>query len=172
MSPHGHPVWGRNDRYTVYLGPTTESPAMRLDAEPVRVRGAERSQWKTWSEYFSSSSIPGRERRERRYPAIPDTTPAYRDLFVDVDGRIWVSRYVAAVFVEYSPEERRERQGKPSYEWKEPTTWDVWSPDARYVGTVVMPWSTKLVFARGDRLWAVERGMFDEQYVVQFRMES
>ncbi len=158
----GYLVVGRNDEYAFDLQ-IPGGPVRRIvrDVEPVRIRRAERIQWEAWTRLFE-------RRGDETYPPIPETKPAYRDLYVDEDGRIWVDRYVAAVKREAKP--REPGDDRPLSEWREPSTFDVIGPDGSYFGTVVVPENTTIMVRRGDHAWGVHRGEFDEQYVVRFKI--
>jgi hypothetical protein len=89
---------------------------------------------------------------------------------VDRDGRIWVDRYTAAVHrADIRPGPTR-ADGPPALTWREPRTFDVFEPAGRLLGTVVAPPATRFLHQRGNTIWAVTRGEFDENYVVRFRL--
>ncbi|GMV08263.1 MAG: hypothetical protein AMXMBFR53_45380 [Gemmatimonadota bacterium] len=60
----------------------------------------------------------------------------------------------------------------------QPVVYDVLDPRGTFLGTLRFPGSawanpwprTEAVQARGDRVWTVEYGDFDEQYVVRYRI--
>ncbi|MGD2152751.1 MAG: 6-bladed beta-propeller [Gemmatimonadales bacterium] len=161
-SNRGYLVVGRNDRYAFDLL-IPGGPVRRIvrDYQPVRTHRAERAQWDAWARYFERGG-------GEKYPPTPETKPAFRDLYVDEDGRIWVDRYVEAVKRDVEPREPGDE--RPLYEWHEPSTFDVIGPDGTYLGTVVVPERTRIVVRRGDRVWGIEMGKFDEQYVVGFQV--
>jgi hypothetical protein len=89
---------------------------------------------------------------------------------VDADGRIWIDRYVAAVKRNDIKANRPDQP--PALTWREPRTFDVFDPAGRFLGTVAAPRNTRFLYARGNQLWGVTRGEFDENYVVRYRLEA
>jgi hypothetical protein len=85
---------------------------------------------------------------------------------VGLDGRAWVTRHVEAELVPEDPAPQR----RPPINWREPPVWDVIDPRGTYLGTI-RPAGGRLAAATGMRLWIVETGDFDEQYVVRYRIE-
>ena len=106
-------------------------------------------------------------------PAIPQTKPAITSLRVDADGRIWARRSMPG---ERIPEDEIEtpRPGPNAHtpqRWREPTAFDVFAPDGRYLGFVALPPRTTLLHMRGDRAWGVEQDSLDVPYVTRYRIE-
>jgi hypothetical protein len=132
--------------------------------EPVRLGRAERAQWRALADHLS------RNRRSASAGVeIPETKPAFRDLEVAEDGRIWVHRYAEAT--ERPPRANRPADAPPTVLWRDVPTFDVFEADGRFLGSVITPPNTIFMVRRGDRLWGVERGTFDEGYIVRYRME-
>lgn len=167
MGPEGTLVWGRNDEYALNLELGGEKVRqIRRSFEGIPVVGEEWRQWMGFSDEFRRS-------RGSRYERIPNFKPVFRSLWIDTEGRIWVERYVPAVKHEYTPEElARIGDGRTLYEWREPTVYDVLDPAGVFLGQVTLPPRTGLAYARGHRIWAVQRGELDEAYVVRFRIEA
>lgn len=163
VSPLGYVVWGRTDRYAFFRElPDGRIVGVSRAADPLNPSAEEKRQWREFSEHFerSGNSDP--------YPAVPDVKPFFRRLCADEMGRIWVERYVEPYEYEYSAEERAQRGNRPLYTWREPQVFDVFEPAGRFLGTVRLPVQTRLAFASEDRLWAIERGSFGEEYLVQY----
>jgi len=164
MSPHGYQVTGSNEEYVLYR-PLSDGRTLRIEREhePVPIHPEERAEWQALIDFSHDA-------RDSDYRVqIPsDTKPALRGLLVDLDGRIWVSRYVTA---EYEPEARPPSSGRPTINWWETATWDVIDPRGAFLGTIKTP-NGRVLAAKGDRVWVVEVGELDEQYVVQYRIES
>lgn len=165
MSPHGYLVWARNDDYNLHLelqgGRVLQ---IRRPVTRLPVSGGEWQQWMGVSNGFQRS-------RGTRHERIPNWKPFFRDLWVDSDGRIWVERYVKAEKYEYTQGELEGRDSRfPLNVWREPTVFDVFAPAGAFLGEITLPPRTSLMYAKGDQLWAVQTGDFDESYVVRFRI--
>lgn len=167
MSPFGYLVWGRNDEYAINceLG-DGRIRQIRRNFDQLPVLNPEWQQWVAISRYF-------RRPREGRRSRIPRVKPVYRYLWVDMQGRIWVDRYVTAYRHEYTPEDLEDRpKDQPLYEWRELESYDVLNPEGVFLGQVQLPENTTLLNARDNLIWAVQRGEYDEQYVIRYRIVS
>jgi hypothetical protein len=166
LSPHGYLVTGRNDEYSFRrLLPNGRVLEVAGAHEPLPIRGEERRQWEAWINFFEGGT-------GERYPSLPRVKPAFRELWVDEDGRIWVARYVEARRKEPAQPTPPDRDpdAPPPFRWREPATYDVFEPDGTFMGTLELPWGTVPRASRGDRVWAVTRGELGEQYVVRLRI--
>lgn len=163
-SPHGYFVTGRNDEYALHR-PLADGRVVRIERpyEPLPVDGEERQQWQAQvDEWF--------RRRDQRSTSIQTVKPAWKQLYVGGDGRIWVSRYVEAQHHPGHVTRAEERGGWPTMEWLEPQTFDVFDPRGSLLGSVTLPIGSEVLFARGQRVWTLERGVYDEPYVVRYRV--
>jgi SMI1 / KNR4 family (SUKH-1)/6-bladed beta-propeller len=100
-------------------------------------------------------------------PRIPDTKPTIRSLYVGDDGRIWVLRHQRGDKVDHPDADPSE----PSF--LEPTVFDVFEPDGRYLGPVNAPAAfsvTPRPVFRGENVWATERDQLGVQYVGKYRI--
>ena len=163
MSPHGYLVTGNNASYAVSRPLndgrilTIQRPVVRVPLEP-----QERDEWVEMLDWF-------RARTGASLPDMPSTKPAFRDLVVDQQGRIWVSRYVRARLMPEDPVPPKDE--RPSYRWREPPVWDIFDPRGQFLGTIETPEGSLL--AASDRvLWVVVRGEYDENYLVRYRIEQ
>lgn len=103
---------------------------------------------------------------------LPDVKPLLKNIFVGDDGRIWVPRYATAEKVARA--EKPTTQGTdtpPSRTWQEPNVYDAFEANGTFLGTMRAPIRTQLWSFRGDRVWGVRFGEFNEQYVVRYRIE-
>lgn len=159
LDPDGRLVWGRTDRYEIFreLG-DGRILGMSRDFVPIPVSRGEKAQWRAMLD------LVGRHTEE-----VGDVKPAFRDLWIDDEGRIWVWRYVESVHV---PDPEAEKRGVPPMNWREPPTWDVFDITGVFLGTVRLPMRGRPVAARGRDLWLVEAGEFGEQSVVRYRIRS
>lgn len=115
------------------------------------------------SREFSKSVVRPEEAQEwlaildgdERFPSngvLPSTKPAFRSLRTDLQGRIWLERYVTAVVDSLTfplPDGARRRR------WREPSVFDVFSAQGELLFSVELPEYHELVAMHGDRLWAL-----------------
>ncbi len=179
FSPHGHFVSGFSDRYVVYLM-REEPPVLAIgrEREPVSLKADERQNHEERVVAMMRRVDPG---WDWNGPPIPDTKPAFESLFVDLDGRIWVRVHVEA---EEIPEDEREEPSAgsgrgptsnvmiPAARWREPPVYDVFEPDGRFLGTLALPVRARLMQARGDQVWAIDRDELGVEFVVRYRIET
>lgn len=123
-SPLGYLVAGSNEDYSLNLLRISE-PVVRIEREftPVRLGGGERDQWAAWARFFERRPEP-RGGGPRRSYEIPKIKPAYRELRIDGEGRIWVHRYVKAVARDVQPRAAGDER-PPPLTWREEPTYDV-----------------------------------------------
>ena len=168
VSPFGHLVAGHNSTYAFsILDPAGAIEVEREGFQLVEVKPGERAEWRArtaFAERRSGSS----------FAEVPDRKPAYRDLWVDADGRIWVHRYAeAAKRGEPVPELWLDDPdgNVPRITWAEPTLYDVFGPDGQLLHCVTMPDDAEVAASRGSLAWGILRGALDEEYVVRWRIE-
>ena len=162
LSPHGYRVDGRSHIYALHR-PLDDGRVLSIERTytPVRPTKGERDQWERWIDFSE-------RRTGARYGSLPDRKPAFHDFRVDDDGRIWVRRHVLATEDPHRPNPTSPR---PPLTWHEPTTFDVLSPDGRFLGTLTFPAKTRFQTSRGLNVWGTVAGGFGEAYVVRFRIE-
>lgn len=168
VSPLGGIVAGVSDRYVLHhVRPDGTVLRIERDAEPAPVHPDERAEhearldwrWERQGQTITADRVP-----------VPEVKPIFRGIYVGDQGRIWVHRYVEAV-KDPSIEKRDDPDARPVVTWREPVVFDVFEADGRFLGTVRVPPRTSLRVYRGDRVWGVRRGEFDEAYVVGFRID-
>ena len=173
FSPLGYYVGGISDRYAIHLF-RTDAPVLRIEhaSQPVSVSAGERRNERALMIWSMRTVQPG---WDWDGPSIPDHKPAFSDLLVDRDGRIWVQLHVTG---ERLPADQRVRDEddvrRPVPEFYEPVVYDAFEPDGRFLGRLQMPdgfQSTPTPFIRGDRIWGVVTDELDIQYVVRLRIE-
>jgi hypothetical protein len=158
-------VHGRGDKYSFTIQPAKGRPVrvVERDWKPVELTPDERSQWAAFGD-----AQKNRDGTMGGY-TVPKTKPAYRRLFVDAEGRIWVSLYAPAskrVLPARDP-----RLTSPRIEWLQEPVYDVFDPIGRYLGRVTLPYRTgDLVQARGDRAWFFGVGPDDEHLVTAYKL--
>src|SRR5690606_38886248 len=120
FTPEGRFVSGyTGSRYAFDIG-ALDGTVHRVERshEPIRLGRAERAQWEALAEHFS------RDRRSASAGVeIPEVKPAFRDLAVAEDGRIWVHRYAEAT--ERPPRANRPRTAPPTVLWRDVPTFEV-----------------------------------------------
>jgi hypothetical protein len=102
-------------------------------------------------------------------PPIPDQKPAFQDLAVGADGRLWVRLHQPGYLAEQADPE----DPGAVDEWAEPVVWDVFEPDGIYLGQVRAPEGFRThpepVFGT-DHVWAITTDDLDVQYLTRFRI--
>lgn len=194
-SPLGYFVTARTSTYAIDLRMPRASPAGTTGApiwrpgDPVRsirhstavvpVQDAERADWRQSVTMFNRY---GRGNSEWTWegPDIPREKPPLRDLYVDVDGRIWVQLSQPARLNPSipTPREPTGEIGAARHRWLEPLVFDVFEPSGRYVGRVRFPdgvgdtmLGPKIGFAiQGDTAWAVSYDQDDVPIVKRYRI--
>ena len=168
VGPDGSRYWVRNDEYVIHrVLPSGEEVEITREQVPVRVGAQERAEWEDNAEQMAGLGMD-----VSTFLPIPEVKPLIREILVDPEGRLWVSRYTEAAFMEYSPEERASLQERliPSYQWRDTLTWDVFDDDGELLGVVTFPFKTWFGVALGDQVWGVQAGDHDEDYVVRWRI--
>ena len=176
-SPDGYLVTARSDRWAVHR-PLMDGRVLRIerDVPAVGFAWAERREAQAREDFFAT------ERRGTTPQRIPRNKPLLKALDVDQEGRIWVQRYAEAIRVPVTEgekaliEEARRMFGgdpPPPQEYRERMVFDVVDADGRYLGEVRFPyWNSRLVAAKGKRLWVIQTGEYGEHYVVQYGIEE
>lgn len=105
-------------------------------------------------------------------PPIPNEKPAYRGIYVGVDGRFWIRLYARGVEVE-DPNYDAKDPDSIEDRWREPVRFDVFEADGTYLGPV----STEMGFSTSptpvfgtEHVWATTRDELGVQRVVRFRI--
>lgn len=165
LSPFGHLVAGYNETYSFsILRPAGAKEVVREGFQPVEVAAGERAEWQARVEFS--------ERRSGvSFRDVPSRKPAYRDLWVDSDGRIWVHPYTEATEQGEPIPEPYIRGSEPRITWAEPSLRDVFSPDGQFLRCLRVPEYSRVAASRGSLAWGIVRGTFDEEYVVRWRIE-
>ena len=168
LSPLGYLVTARNDDYVVHR-PLPDRRILRIERSwtPVPYQRAERAEKQRLERGFS-------ERNGRSPRRIPEHKPPFSYVEVDTEGRLWVQMYARGYVEPETPGEQalRERYDGLLREWRQPFICEVIEPNGRYLGRLQFPTRrTDVVVARGRHVWVIEKGLFDEPYVVRYRIE-
>jgi beta-lactamase regulating signal transducer with metallopeptidase domain len=166
IAPTGELVWGYTKEYQFEIGQRSgRSIPVRRDVAPVPLGVEERAEWQARATYYNKEGA-----RSASYGTIiPERKPAYRDIEVAEDGRIWVHRYSAAT--KRTLTRPRSDSLPPPLTWREIPTFDVFEADGRFAGTVILPENTRLFARRGAQLWGAQVNANRETVVVRYRME-
>lgn len=130
----------------------------------VALSGPERAEWVAWDKYIHEthpSELP---------TPIPREKPYFRGLMSDHLGRIWVHLYSTAEKRKMAP--RPPGDPRPLLTWKERNTYDVFSPEGRYLGRVELPAETMLLAVRDDRVFLRMQGAQGEERIGVFGIRA
>ncbi len=158
-------VFGHGDTYRLIIRPTS-GPVRVVErtANAIPVGRDERANWFEWFAYRASLSG-----QPNRYD-VPSSKPIFRNLLSDHDSRIWVSLYAPAKKLDLTP--RPEGDKRPHLFWQQPATYDVFSDQGDYLARVVLPARTRMLAARGNRLWVLAKGADDEDIIRLYTMSG
>ena len=142
---------------------------MERDVIPIPVHPEERSEYQARSDWLLERQ--GQFSTDEPQP-IPNVKPFYRDLLVGQEGSIWVRRYTearkdASIEVPTEPDPN----SPPVTTWREPNIYDVFDTEGTFLGSVAVPPRTNLRLVRGNEVWGIRRGEFDEPMVVRFQLD-
>ena len=156
ISPNGDLIVGNNVEYSIeFMRDGVAHKRLRLPYVPIQVGDAEWRQWRDWSAYMSDNNSGG-----ITFPAPPKSKPAFRDVWVDRAGRLWIQRHAAASRVPVSP--REPGDARPLFEWRDQPTFDIVDPDGVLLGQVTFPRGVRIYDAIGRTVLATHT---DEQGV-------
>lgn len=174
LSLDGRFVIGDPARYSIDV--PREAGVLRIQRafEPVPVSSGESANRRARIVHRMRQTEPG---WDWDGPAIPAAKPAFRDLMMDKDGRLWVHLYAPAERIPSDEIERADpgSNAAPPVEWREPVRFDVFDVDGSYQGQLEAPRGfapSPPPAIEGDRVWAVVRDELDVPYVVRFRIAS
>ena len=145
--------------------------AVRIEraAPRVALAAAERA---NYQEVLEARSRNPMARTSAPPSRVPTVKPYFFELHSDLDGRIWVRLYTMGE--PFDPPAPVPHQGEPSpgppIRWRGKVIWDVFQSDGKYLGQLELPPRTTFFEAKGNQVWAIQRGEDDEQYVVRYRI--
>ncbi|MEO7521419.1 MAG: 6-bladed beta-propeller [Gemmatimonas sp.] len=154
------------------------APVIRVERAytPVPLNDEEFRQWTASARYIENSArapitsnrmVQQAPPRARHYN-IPRVKPAYSEFRTDIDGRVWVRRYVTAV--KRASAERAKGDNRPQRTWREQPTYDVFEADGRFMGTIVLPWNASFEEASGTAVYITLEGADGEEIVARYRI--
>ena len=165
LGPEGRFVSGYTSEYALDIE-TARGEVRRIERSytPIPIAGQERAQWQARADFYTQRDA----RSASSGVTIPAVKPAYRDIDVAEDGRIWVHRYAPAT--ERPITLPRPVDAPPALTWRDVPTFDVFEPDGRFLWTVVAPENTRLSVREGDRVWGIHTTPTGEIQVVRYRL--
>jgi hypothetical protein len=173
LARDGGLISGPGSPYVIYVLPRSGKP-LRIEREftPVAVSATEASERRAMIERNMRRLSPA---WNWSGASIPATKPAYQNLDVGEDGRIWVRLYAPAEPIpeaELAPQ-RPGPDGTvpPRLTTREPGVYDVFAPEGRLLGRVALPARTRITRMRGNEVWGVRQDDLDVEYAVRFRIE-
>jgi len=172
LSRDGEFVIGNSASYSIDIPRAGGVLRVQRAIEPVPVLPGEKANRRERTIHNMRQTEPG---WDWDGPDIPDTKPAFQQLMIDDDGRLWVYLHSRG---EPIPEEEIEEpdpgsdEGPPA-RWREPVRLDVFEEDGTYLSQLEAPQGFGF-YPRpaidGDRVWAVVRDELDVQYLVRLRI--
>jgi hypothetical protein len=165
FSPSGAVVFGRSDAYRFTIASFDGPPRVVEKAwTPVPLTGEERDQ--------VVARYDEMVRRDQRRPvySLPRTKPAFREIFADQDGRIWIEVFTPATKRNVPPD--TSRNALPPIEWRQDPTFDVFESAGRFLGTVTLPYGSMIWAARNDRVYARSIGPEGEERLIAYRLSG
>jgi hypothetical protein len=174
-SPFGHVVLAMSRPYAIHTEADGKHVRLTREFTPVPVAEEERAQQR---ENIAFSMRQVRNDWTWNGPDIPRDKPPIDDLLVGLDGRIWVQ--ISVPSETFEPDSlatvsnpfsgTRDKAPLVRFRPKE-KQWDVFEPDGRYLGRVVVARTISLWVARGNQVWGVIRDEDDVPTVVRMRIE-
>ena len=104
-------------------------------------------------------------------PDIPQRKPAYTELLVDEDDRIWVKVSQPSERIPESERVKYPGSTLPVRTWRESVAYDILSRDGELLGHVRMPAKTTFFRARGNRMWTTTLDSMDFPTITVFKLE-
>jgi hypothetical protein len=147
----GRVALGSTDSLDLSLFDATGRLAMRISgwSSNLEVSPADVERWRD-DLLEQRSRDPEEIRRWLASAPYRDTYPAFRDLLVDDEGRLWIGGYP---------------QGD------QPQSWLIIGVEGQLVAQVMVPSGSTLLDAAGDRLAVLRRTEMDEEYIVVMEIE-
>lgn len=173
ITPDGGIVAANSGTYAIEIRKPDDAgneTVIRIDRayEPIRMAPAERAAHQAFWDFLYARNAEFLTNDSQPIPAVK---PAFSELFVDADGRIWVQLYTEGVYT--GPEEPvPPAEGEaPPVDWEEPIRYEVFSPNGDYLGRVSADDGAVVEYVRGDQAWGTK---FEEgkQFVVRWRLDS
>jgi hypothetical protein len=166
-------VFGENHEYR--LGVHSEGSLNRIiskahDQRPVSdqekeviIEAAQRAVLNAGNDQAAVLAVVGARGERMRFA---DFVPPVSRVYIGPVGSLWVS----GVIIFSTLTEQEQENYVPSGAVVPAPDWDVFDREGRFLGQVAMPPGFMPHVFRGDEIYGVQRGEFDVQYVVRFRV--
>ncbi|HKS07206.1 MAG TPA: 6-bladed beta-propeller [Gemmatimonadaceae bacterium] len=166
-SPLGRVIAGTGRPYVVYSAGGARPLRIESSMTAVPISREERGQWRA-----SLEAALKRVQPDWKWtgPDIPSEKPAYADLRVGMDGRIWVGLSVPSEA--FTPEPAAASDGPPLPQITFRVTekrWDVFSSEGAFIARVVGPRRFTPYVMSGSTMWGVLRDADDVPTVVRMK---
>lgn len=149
----------RFDLRTHQLG----SHTVERSFSPISITGEERAEWEAYARNIASRSSPPSPVAE-----IPRVKPAFRDIFADPSGRIWVNVYTKAEKRNISPRPAGDK--RPLLTMREVNVYDLFDLRGRYLGQLSLPPQSLIMAVSGDRVWVRTEAPGGEYILTRYRI--
>ena len=162
----GRIATGTTDAYRIYVhrpDGTLERVINRPEGRRAISPADEQAIEDLWGRRSRAQFIP-QEMRANYAIALPDSFPAFASISEGPDGTLWVQQIAQPSDMD------PDGLGDLSYERLGSRTWDVFDRDGRYLGAVTLPYTLRLLRTRGDFVYGVAKGPYDEDRVVRLRV--
>lgn len=171
----GHVVAGDNGSYSFQVLDGDEVMiSVAREWEPVALHPEEHALWSDRQDRIQNRPPPSgfvNPPEPPTYAPIPETKPAFMDIWPGEDDTIWVRRYAQAHRRTDLPP-RDPDDDRPLFDWWQYPTWDVFGPEGEFLGTVELPHDTQVLWYHGEVIWTVQPDEQDEDVAVRYRIEK
>jgi hypothetical protein len=187
-SPLGYLVTGVNNRYAIELRiPVAQNAGRNASAQRVpplwnqgdpvvSIRrpgsGAEvvfSAAERRDREVFEQARVAG-GRSGSPAPPLPRAKPIFRAFLIGGDGRIWVEVSMPSERCSTAPRVNSRGTMEPQLGWCEPRVFDVYEPDASFIGRVGLPSDLDLYHVKENTVWGVVRNADGVPAVKRYRI--
>jgi hypothetical protein len=176
MSPLGYLVTGYPNRYAFEMHqPGHSLVSVRRDVKADQVTRAERREARERIEERMRQTDPA---WSWNGPDIPDTKPLYHTINMGLDGRVWIGLTpeagprIGGLSGTSGAGQGAPRTARPTADRgpSQPTLYDVFEPDGRYLGQVQLPAGFSAAARKGDQVWGVALGDDDVPRLKRYRI--
>lgn len=162
--PTGDVVTANTGTYRFDLRTTRfGSHTVERSFSPISITGEEPAEWESFARNIASRSRPPSPVFE-----IPRVKPAFRDIFADPSGRVWVNLYTRAEKRNIPP--RPAGDPRPLLTMREVNVYDLFDLRGRYLGRLTLPPQSLLMTVSGDRVWVKTEAESGESILTRYRI--